>query len=179
MRISRRALMAATVLVTAGMLPGCSPSNSLSFAQALADAKGAVAGLLGVVPAVTNIAPNLLPASTVDEIEQGLTLAQQVLGGMDASTPPNTAASTLQTVEGIILQGVKALAAVTPAAAAAFPPLAPYVVIVQAAAALLPGVATFINSVLPAGQTAALTASLPMPTMTPEQARAVLGIPTV
>lgn len=179
MRTTRRALLCG--VAAAALLAGCSPNGTAAQieAQVLADATGAVNGLASVVPAVLKAAPNLLPAATGSQVMQGLTLAQQMLGKMDASTPLPTAANTLQVVEGAILQAVNALAAVTPAAAAAFPVLAPYVVIIQAAAALLPGIVAFINSVIPSGQTASLAAGLPAPVMTPAQARAALGIPSV
>lgn len=175
MYISRRSLLAGVSLAA---LAGCTGTGALTPAQVLADATGAVQALTALVPDVAMAAPKLLPAAVQAQVMDGLKLATALLQKLTTSTPAASAAGTLQTVEGYIVDALQALAAVTPAAAAAFPALAPYVVLVQAVAAMVPVLATFIN-----GFVAAPIASLPAlaahPVMTPAAARLVLHIPTV
>ena len=179
---TRRAILGAAPAI----LAGCSLLGNLTPAQVLADASGILSSLSGAVSTVNANAATLLALgikivpSTLAPVAAGIATAQQLVAALSTGLPASQSASTLQTVEAYINDALNALAAVTPAAAVAFPAVAPVVAIIEAVAALAPTIEAFVNQYVAAPTTtASVRAKAIAPTMAPATARMVLGIPVV
>ena len=176
---SRRKILAATTaVIPVGFLAACGANAAKTDAQVLADASGIVNNLLALVPAIEIADPSLLPSALSATIVSGLNTAKTLLGNLSASTPAVTGASTLKIVESYVNAALNALSSVTPAAAAAFPGLSPYVATIEAVTALVPVVEAFVNSSI-AVTTPTASLAVKTPSMSVADARKVLGIPTV
>lgn len=180
--LSRRALLRGTsMLVPVAALAACATGTSAATldAQILADASGAVNGVSAVATQVNALKPGAISSTVI----AGLTAAKGLVASLSASTPAPTGATTLQTVDTDISNALTALAAVLPAAAIAFPVLAPAIPAVDAVIALLPTIESYVNPLITSITSPTVAAAAPIKpiaqVMSVAQARAVLGVPVV
>lgn len=176
--ISRRnALRSTACMIPLAILAGCGTTAAATLdAQVLADATGVVNSLSTLFPAVVAAVPNFIPSAVVTSVNNGLTIAKNLVTTLTTDTPVNMGASTLQTVESYVNSAVNALAAVTPAAAAVFPVLNIFLVPILAVSAILPSIEAFIGLYT---ENPSVLSGAPLSNMTAAQARIVLHIPTV
>lgn len=176
------------LLVTAGLLsivglPGCATSSAsiaAAEAQVISDVKIILSAIPSIVNAIQLIAPKaIVKGGPVDnEITSIVSSLQQSTSTLTVTTPAADAASVLQKVTTGINTVLQLIGAVLPAAAIAFPPLAPYVVIYDTTVALIPIIEAFINNNLPASVTT-VAAEMPLVAIdkkyTPSDARRLLS----
>jgi hypothetical protein len=184
----RQALRASALggfLMLGGSIVACT-TQAFTPAQLIADGQGmlmqlyspatATSPATGALPGIAAALPGKISAATLTKVEADIVVGENALAALAiATTPAPTGATVLAQVEGYIneaLDVVGTIAVLIPA---------PYGTIITAITVLLPVLESFVNSVVPtlAAKTAALRAAAVAPTMTPAQARAALGIPTV
>jgi hypothetical protein len=178
MFMTRRAALFGTVSTLA--LAACS-GDGLTPAQVVADAQGVAGAFAKALPIITAADPDLIPPATDAKVTGEINLAQGTLSALAANLPPaSTGQSVLGKVVGYFNDALDAASAVTPAAAALFPELAPAVPLIQAASVLIPMIEAFVTPV-PAGTTtqASLRAKALAPSMTVDEARTRLGVKAV
>jgi hypothetical protein len=182
--LTRRELFAVTSAsvgagVALSLLSGCGANAATIDAQALADAQGLVSTTQAIEAALGQYAPNAIPATDEPKIASLEAAAVAALQKLAATTPAPTGASTLQVIDTDINTVLGVIGAALPGAAAAFPPLLPFIPMYDAAVALLPAIETYVNSVIsPATPVvASLKAAKAIKlAYTPDQARAIMGI---
>lgn len=148
--LSRRNLLATSVLVPAGiLLANCSGTSTASAeAQMLADAAGVLSAIKSVATAVNTYDPAALPAAVLTQIVASVVAAQGIIGSLSGASAPAPTATTLVTLDTYINNGLQAIAAVLPAASVAFPVLVPFVMPFDAAVSLLPAIEAYINPII-------------------------------
>lgn len=156
------------ILGTAAALAACSTDAQDTQARVLADIKGLIPVTISIIAAITAQAPKAIPSTAVAEINALLASAQTAITDF-ASNP----AASMTTIESYLNAALGAIGSALPGAAAAFPVLAMYIPMYQAAASLVELVIEpYLNTLIP-------TASMRMyatPKYTPDQARAILKI---
>lgn len=172
MNVPRRATLTGAVSLLA--LAACTTTGTTP-AQVIADARGIVSALQTLLPSLTVADPLLLTPAQQAQVSDALARATALLATVTPSLPAAQGATTLQAVKGYINVALDAVSAV--AGAAAGTPLAAYAVPIRAVIALVPVIEMFVNQTLGAvSGTAKLRARAVAPTMTPDAARAILGI---
>jgi hypothetical protein len=181
MNPTRRLFIATTGLgIPAFGLVGCGTNAAAIDAQVLADAQGLVTVAGTITTAIEQYDPKAFSADVTSQIAQWEAAAKAGLATLSTSTPAATGASKLQVVETDINNVLQAVRAVLPIAAAAVPAIAPFVPMYDAAVALLPIVEAYVNSVVAPSAVSARVALKPVgAAFSPEQARKVLGVPSV
>jgi hypothetical protein len=174
----RHLLVCATSFSTAALLDACA-GGATTDAQVLADATGIVNSLLSEVPLLAATAPAVVTPALAGQVIGYLTSARTLVLALSSATPAAAGASTLAQVEGFINQALAGLTAITPAVAAAYPPLAAALPIIAAVNALLPVIEAFVNTYVPAASAVHMAKASAAGGMDPVVARKVLGIPTV
>jgi hypothetical protein len=176
--MNRRSLLATTALLpVVALMPKARASGVVPAGldtTILADANGA----LNAASAVVNQVNTLKSGSISADVVNGLSTAEALITNLSGSIPAAQGATTLETIDNYISDGLNALAAVLPTASVAFPALAPAIPIVDAAIALLPTIENYVNPLITSITTPTVAAVAPMnpiqTRMTPAQARAVL-----
>lgn len=185
MKMTRRQLgltVGSLALVTAA--GRCSTTTAVVIdSQVLADANGIIGAIPKILAGIQEFDPNLIPvgSSAANEITTAETVAAQAVANLSNDTPAQAAATTLSVVETDVTTCLQVLGAVLPAAAVAFPALAPYVGFYDAAVALLPGVEAWVSATLTTltPQTTSSATKPPAPIRfhyTQKQARQLLGV---
>lgn len=158
-------------------LAGCGTTGTpaVTPAQVAADLSGLVTTLTTVIPQIERAAPGALTPSQQTALANDLQNARIALAGFTAGIPASVGASKAQIIDGYIADVLSTAVAVAPP---------PYNTALIAAEVILPEVEMFINQYLPASitQPAAArfaSARVGAAAMTPDQARAKLGIPIV
>ena len=142
------------------LLNRCAGANpTVVSAQALAYANAAVNALPGLLTGIQNIAPKAIPKGGALDIEiTNITASLKTsLSTLTVNSPATTAATTLEAVVQGVNTVLQVIGAVLPAAAVAFPALAPYIGIYDAVVALLPGIEVWISTVISTAPTTTVT----------------------
>jgi len=176
----RSVLVIAGAAIPASLLAACGTNGTALDAQVLADAQGLVTVAGTITTAIEQYDPRAFSADVTSQIAQWEDAAKAGLATLSTSTPAATGASKLQVVETDINNVLQAVGVALPIAAAAVPAIAPFVPMYDAAVALLPIVEAYVNSVVAPSAVSARVALKPVgAAFSPEQARKVLGIPSV
>jgi hypothetical protein len=173
-------------MLSIGMLACSSTTTANIDAQALADAQGLLNVTKAIVASIEQNDPAALAAQQV-QITAAENAASAAIASLSANTLAIPGATTLQTVDDKLNSVLQAVGAALPAAAIAFPAIAPFVAEYDAAVALLPLVENWVNSTIQNTQvtTPVVASAAPVPlkmiktAYTADQARTLLGIPTV
>jgi hypothetical protein len=176
MSITRRQILAgSTVALVAA---GCTATGTLISPTVLADLQGLVPTVQAIVSAVTQYDPKLLNATEQQTLASLEASATAALTSLNANTPVTSAATNLQTIDSYLNEALSAIGSALPAAAVAFPELAPFVPMFDAAVALIAGVLEpYINSLITSATPApAAHHALPPSHYTVAQARLILHI---
>lgn len=181
-----------TGIVAVGMLSiamlACSATSTANIdAQALADAQGLLNTTKLMVAAVIQNDPAAFSAAQQAQITASENAASAAIASLSATTLAIPGATTLQTVDTDLNGVLQAVGAALPAASIAFPEIAPFVPEYDAAIALLPVIENWVNTTIqntqvttPVVASAAVAPLNPIKsTYTADQARNLLGIPTV
>lgn len=181
-----------TGIVAVGMLSiamlACSATSTANIdAQALADAQGLLSTTKLMVAAVIQNDPAAFSAAQQAQITASENAASAAIASLSATTLAIPGATTLQTVDTDLNGVLQAVGAALPAASIAFPEIAPFVPEYDAAIALLPVIENWVNTTIqntqvttPVVASAAVAPLNPIKsTYTADQARNLLGIPTV
>jgi hypothetical protein len=169
--MNRRSLLICTALVPLAAC-GTTSNPTLTPGQIVADVSGLLTVLKADVPLIAAADPQLMTPAQESNIEQQLAAAQVLAATVTPQLTATQGATTLLQVESDINIALDAISA---AATAGSGPLAKYALAVQAAMVLSAGIEAWLNATL--GLTAAHATVVHG--MTPEQARAVLGIKIV
>lgn len=179
--MNRRALLSTSALAaTAGILAACGitqPSQASTIpAQILTDVNGALVQLDSILPALAASTPPVIPAAIEQTLLQDVNYAFQALSTVSSSTQAQTGATVLARVEGYVG------AVLTELLALPLPP--PYNLAVIAANVVFGSLEIYLNSLIaqsggPAPEPSPAKArAVGKPTMSLEEARSILKIPT-
>lgn len=162
--LTRRALLRSTALIpVAVVLNGCGTNIPGQVATVTGIGAQVVADLQGLAPALQNAFPSIakaLSSDAGDKVQGYLSQLAGLAAGINASMPTTSAQPVVQQIAGVVQQ-------IAGVAGPLLPP--PWGIAITAVSALLP-VAMAAVGLLTAPQAGG---------MTPAQARAALGIPTV
>lgn len=184
---TRLTSIVAVGMLSIGMLACSSTSTANIDAQALADAQGLLNVTKAMVAAIVQNDPAAFSAAQQAQITASENAAAAAIASLSTSTMAIPGATTLQTVDNDLNGVLQAVGAALPAAAIAFPAIAPFIPEYDAAVALLPVVENWVNTTIQNTQvtTPVVATAAPMPlkmiksTYTADQARTLLGIPAV
>ena len=182
MTTRRKLILGSGVVVISGLTAGCiTPGSSpeVTIAQIITDIKNIVNVIPSIVSAVQIIDPVAIPKnSKIDlEISNIISVLKNTVPTLTVTAPITSTIPTLQQVDTYINTVFQIIGAIIPAAAIAFPPLAPYVVVYDAVVSLLPSIEAFINSNLPTSASKSVS-QLPTPIKaiySPDDARLILS----
>lgn len=169
----------------AGLLTACATNSALISAQALADAQGLVGVAQAIAAAIVQNDPMALSIPIQAQITAAENAATAAIASLTSSTAAIPGATTLQVIDSDLNTILAAVGAALPAAAVAFPVIAPFVPEYDAAVALLPAIETWVNGVLASATVTPPKASAlaPLPAIktayTVAQARALLNVPVL
>lgn len=161
MNLTRRAALLSTAALAA-----CTGTTAPTQAQVLADLQGLIPVLQATLASIVAQAPNSVPPATLAKINQLFAAAQAALA--------NFSSANAMSVEQYLNAILAAIGAALPAAAVAFPALAQYVPIYQAAVSLVTLIIEpYINGLMGTAMAPAVRAA---PMFTADQSRAILHI---
>lgn len=172
--MNRRAFL---VTSSAAALAACS-SSALINPQVLADMQALVETAKQIIAAIVLQAPKAMSATALANAADAESAASAAIGSLSGASTAAVGASTLQVVDAKIGAVFAAVGAALPAAALAIPGLKPYVVMFDAAVALLPVAEAWINGVIGSKVATASASVTPIAaTYPPAVARAALSAP--
>lgn len=160
--MTRIALLASAAI----LLFACSTASATD-AQVLSDAAGLVTGVANVAAQINLAKPGTVSPTILAE----LTAAQNLVTTISATTPAQTGAGTLVTIDNDIADALNAIA---PIAAAVYPAAGP---IISAAQVILPIVEAYANPLIT--KATGVSATAPVSAADLASARKALGIVVV
>lgn len=146
MHITRRSALASVIALTA-----CSGSSpAVTDAQIITDTQNLVTTVHAIVVALVTDDPKALTPSQQAQLAMLESSTDAALSSLSASMPVAQAATALQKIDDYLNAALSAIGAALPAASAAYPALAPFVPMYDAAVALVETVLEpYINSLVP------------------------------
>jgi hypothetical protein len=186
MTLSRRTLMGSGAFIAILGVSACGTSIAAFSAQALADVTGAFNAAGTIVSAIDTIVPGAISSDVETQIATWSGSISQLLGTLSNTTPAPAGAGTLGTIDTNLNSILTAVGPILNSGASKTPDLLPIVVIYDAAVALLPGLESYVNSVIttlsPTTTAARRPLAIAAPLLKPytvAQARSLLHIETV
>jgi hypothetical protein len=172
--LRRTLLQASACAGVLAAIAACTTAGMTTEQQVLADVQGLMPVMTDLLEAVVADAPNAIPAATMAKLQTLQAAAQTALTKF-ASLTDVTPGTDLQTIDTYLNAALNAIGAALPTAAAAFPALAPYVPMYDAAVALVENVIEPYLATLIAAPAVRVMHAVTLH-YTPVQARAILKI---